>query len=136
MKNNLRTISYTIFHIMIALACGDSLSEDRYIALSIAGVCFLIFIFTRPTFKEWQTSCMKRNFFYITGGILFIIIGFSESVNNIADWQDVNTFVIYFKIMGAWLILKWIYSSYIRNKYKYNGKLIDDIRDSFMSNLK
>lgn len=121
---------------MIALACGDSLSDDRFIALWIAFVSFVIFFFVRPSFKEWQTSCMKRNFFYITGGILFIFIGFSESVNNIADWQDINTFVIYFKAVGSLLLLKWIYSCYIRNKYKYNGKLIDDIKESFMGNLK
>lgn len=135
MKNSLRAISYTIFHFMIFLACGDSVENERFIALWAAMIMAVIFIANRPTFKEWKLSCSRRTFFYFVGAVFFLVIGFSNRVEAIDSWQDINLFILYFKLVGVLLYIKWIIGCSLKSKYKYNNKLINDYKMSFIGKL-
>lgn len=134
-KNTLRTISYTIFHLMILLSFADSLDNERFIAAWSAFIAMVIFITVRPTFEEWKKSCAKRTFFYFMGFILFLGIGYYGKMEIIDTWQDMNGFILYFKLCGLLLFIKWIYGNILKNKFKYTNKLNNDLKQSFIGKL-
>lgn len=120
---------------MIFLACADSLENERLIALLTAFVAAIIFAILRPSFEEWKLSCTRRTIFYFFGAILFLLIGFTDKMKAVDVWQDMNSFVLYFKIAGTLLYIKWIISCALKNKYKYENKLINDYKMSFLGKL-
>lgn len=135
MKNTLRAISYTVFHFMLLLVFADSVQSERNIAIITAFISLIIFILVRPKFDEWKKSCVRRSFFYFIGAVFFIALGIYGKIEAIDEWEDINNFILYFKLCGSLLFIKWIISCLLKNKYKYEDKLIKDYKESFISKI-
>lgn len=117
---------------MVGLAFADALDSEKFIACWAALICLIIFALTKPKNDEWIASCQRRTFFYFVGSVFMLLIGFYGSVKLIADWQDIPNFLLWFKIEGFLLYIKFILSLFFKIRYKYKNKLIDDYKESFL----